>query len=531
MRVDDVPVPAILPSPFASVPHPLADAAARALERDLTAATWPELARPGGGKMFGVLVVRTSDGQLDVLRAFSGMLGGAWHQPGFVGPAFDVAARDAFWPAGEAALGVLAAAIEAQVADPALAASLAALDEARAALVAVHAQRRDERKAGRAALAPGDAAAAHAFDQASRADGAELRQLKAAQAAPRATIAAAMADVAARRAALTAERAALSRQLSRQLADTMQLRSFAGDVAPIDALFAPAAVPGGAGECAAPKLLAAAQRLGVTPLALAEFWWGAPPLTGGRLHGHRYPACRGKCGVVLPFMLRGLTVEPAPEFGADAVDAAAPREVFADGAFVVVDKPAGLLSVPGRSGTLTDSVATRMRARHPHATGPLVVHRLDLDTSGLLLVALDAPTHKALAAQFARREVTKRYVAWLDGDVVGDVGVIELPLRVDLDDRPRQIVDPVHGLDARTRWQVRTRVDGRTLVDLWPETGRTHQLRVHCAVGLGAPVAGDRLYGRGIASAPRLLLHATELTFVHAGERRTVGSPPPFALD
>jgi tRNA pseudouridine32 synthase/23S rRNA pseudouridine746 synthase len=228
-------------------------------------------------------------------------------------------------------------------------------------------------------------------------------------------------------------------------------------------------------------------------------------------------------------MLEGLAVAEATMFGARAIAADEPRTVFEDAYLVIVDKPIDLLSVPGRGGALRDSVQTRLRTRYPAATGPLVVHRLDLETSGLLLAAKDEATHAALQAQFARREVDKRYIAWLAGDVRGERGTIELALRVDLDDRPRQIHDPVHGKSAITEWTVLARADRRTRVAFVPRTGRTHQLRVHAAhpAGLAAPIVGDRLYG---APADRLQLHAERLAFIHprTGERIEVERPAPF---
>ena len=183
--------------------------------------------------------------------------------------------------------------------------------------------------------------------------------------------------------------------------------------------------------------------------------------------------------------------------------------------------------MPGRRTQY--SVLARLRARYPDATGPLLAHRLDLDTSGLLVAARDEATHAALQRQFARREVDKRYIAWLDGDVAGEAGTIDLPIRVDLDDRPRQIADPVHGKPAVTAWRVLARAGGRTRVALYPHTGRAHQLRVHAAhaSGLGAPVVGDRLYGR---PGGRLMLHAEALAFVHphTGQRLAVDCPAPF---
>jgi tRNA pseudouridine32 synthase/23S rRNA pseudouridine746 synthase len=231
---------------------------------------------------------------------------------------------------------------------------------------------------------------------------------------------------------------------------------------------------------------------------------------------------------VLGHMLDGLEVDAAPVFGAGAIGPDQPRTVFEDRWLVVVDKPVGLLSVPGRAG-LADSVQTRLQARHPEADGPLIVHRLDLDTSGLMVVAKDAATYHALQRQFFRREIDKRYVALLDGVVAAERGTVELALRVDLDDRPRQIHDPVHGKPALTEWSVLSREAAHTRVALYPRTGRTHQLRVHAAHprGLAAPIVGDRLYGQ---PAERLMLHAEALAFVHphTGQRLELVQPAPF---
>jgi tRNA pseudouridine32 synthase/23S rRNA pseudouridine746 synthase len=373
--------------------------------------------------------------------------------------------------------------------------------------------RRDER-ARIDPIAPGAAAALHALDQASRGDTAERRRVDAAHAEARAAIATRLGALDAQRAAIAARRADRSRALWQALLDTYVIASARGGRRSLHELFAPIVPPGGAGDCAAPKLVGAAHRFGLRPLALAELWWGAPPSTGGRSAGHFYPACRGKCGPILPFMLDGLPVDDAPAWGDAPLAADLPRVVFEDRWIVAVDKPCGMLSVPGRHDRLRDSVATRLRARWPDATGPMIVHRLDLDTSGLLLAAKDPDTHAALQQRFARREVDKRYIGWLDGVIARDAGVIDLALRVDLDDRPRQIHDPIHGKPARTEFRVTDRTADRTRVALHPHTGRTHQLRVHAAHadGLGAAIVGDRLYGR---AGERLLLHAEALGFVH----------------
>lgn len=324
-----------------------------------------------------------------------------------------------------------------------------------------------------------------------------------------------------------------SRTLMRQIQDSYHFANARGEMKCLRAIFEPAMPPAGAGDCAAPKLLAHAYRLGLRPLALAELWWGAASPTGDRRAGVFYAACRGKCLPILTHMLDGLPVDAPPLFGAAAIDAAEPLTVYEDEHLLVVNKPSGLLSVPGRSAALQDCVVSRLRERYPQATGPLVVHRLDLDTSGLLLVAKNQTVASALQRLFSLREVEKHYVAWLDGDVAADHGHITLPLRVDIDDRPRNIHDPVFGKPAHTEWRVLAREPGRTRVQLTPHTGRSHQLRVHSAhpQGLDAPIVGDRLYGR---TAPhddeRLLLHAQRIGFVHpvTGVMVDVEQPAPF---
>lgn len=521
-------LPAVMPSPFAiAAPHPLAARAAAALVAELRADPRP-LDDDDGGKMFGVLVVADAAGRVGWLRAFSGMLRGAWFVDGFAPPLFDPAARARFWPAGEAALAADSAAVAAAAAAvgaaTAAAASLAeAHRAARATLDAAHAAGKHARGAARAAGI--DAAAAAVLDAHSRADGRARRALVAAQRAEADAAAATLAAARATHDRLVDARAARSRALWTQVCDGYAVRDARGAATSLARLYA-GPPPGGAGDCAAPKLIADAYRRGLRPLALAELWWG--PARDGRHAGHFYPACRGKCGPLLPAMLAGLAVEPPPEPGAEAVAPDEPRVVYADADVVVVLKPVGLLSVPGRSGALRDCVAARLRARDPGCDGPIVVHRLDLDTSGLLVCARDLDTYRALQAQFARREVTKRYVAIVDGEVAGERGTIALPLRLDPDDRPRQVVDPIHGKAAVTTWEVLARGDGRTRLALTPHTGRTHQLRVHCAVGLGAPIVGDRLYGR--AAAPRLMLHAEALTCVHPRTGATIAltAPAPF---
>ncbi len=330
---------------------------------------------------------------------------------------------------------------------------------------------------------------------------------------------------------LRAQQRDRSQALLPKLQATYRIPNARGETSGLEALFEPRPVPGGAGDCAAPKLLAHAYSIGARPLALAEFWWGDSTPAGGRHHGVFYPACRGKCAKLLPFMLLGIPCEPPPEFGNHGVRDDAPEVLFEDECLLVVHKPSGLLSVPGRGASHRDCVQTRIQHRMGFAdrSWPRLAHRLDQPTSGLLIAAKSKSVYVALQQQFSRRQIEKRYVAVVVGPIVGDRGTIELPLRPDIDDRPRQMHDPVHGKPAITRWQVLKRHATTTRVALFPQTGRTHQLRLHAAhaQGLGAPIVGDPLYGFG---GPRLHLHAESMTLMHPGDGTPLRlhAPAPF---
>lgn len=527
-------IPERFPSPFDELgPHPLARRAAELLLADLREG---RVETRGEGKMFGVLVVRTEEG-VGFLRAFSGMLAGRWEVPGFAPPTFDLEAWRRRETDGEREVSALDDRVRAFERSPALL-------EARARSAAVarahrelleqlrdrHAANKEERRLRRLALDPETSAAQrHALDQESRRDKAELRRLREAHGLERATVEAALREQERRLEALGRLRRWRSRRLMRALHDTYRLVNARGESRLLRALFAPGEPPSGAGDCAGPKLLVAAHAAGWEPLAMAELWWGPPPPAGARVQGEYYPACREKCAPVLPFLLEGLSVSPPRRFVPAPRPPAPLRLIFEDAWLVVIDKPEGLLSVPGKTKDLGTSVLDLLRARYPKATGPLLVHRLDLDTSGLLVACLDPRAHAAVQRQFLQRTVKKRYLAVLEGRVRGERGTIELPLRVDLHDRPRQIHDPHHGKPAVTDWQVVERGERHTRVAFSPRSGRTHQLRVHAAhpLGLNAPILGDRLYGR---PGPRLHLHAERLAFVHpsTGEAVSFVAPAPF---
>lgn len=497
------------------------------------------LSGPDGGKMFGVLVVRAPDGRVGFLRAFSGQLGQAWELEGYVPPVFDRALRTAVEPEGERAVKALTAKVEAHRVSPeraALETSLASMVERQrtqlAALKAVHEEQKRRRHAERTRLDAEGLVTKEAMKRLARAsqtDDLELRGMKKAHASERAELEGALRRIERRRVALDRLRRIVSQVVSWQLYDTYVFESPRGARRSLRSLFEPHVPSSGTGDCAAPKLLVFAQRHGLTPLGIAEFWWGAPPPGGGRVEGSLYPACKDKCGPLLPFLLDGLDVAPSRRHRPHEFESRTLKIVHEDAHVVVIDKPEGLLSVPGTDASVTDSVLARVRAAFPRATGPLLVHRLDLETSGLLVVALDEPTSVALQAQFTERSVDKRYLAVLEGVIERSAGAIDLPLRVDLEQRPRQVVDFEHGKPALTHFEVLDRGHGRTRIAFFPRTGRTHQLRVHAAHarGLGTPIVGDRLYGR---PDRRLLLHAERLEFTHprTGARLSFESPAPF---
>ena len=266
--------------------------------------------------------------------------------------------------------------------------------------------------------------------------------------------------------------------------------------------------PGGTGDCCAPKLLQYAYQHHLKPVCMAEFWWGPSPKSEIRQHGQFYPACRGKCKPILTWMLQGLDVDPNPEeTGASHLQ---PEIVYEDEALALLNKPAGMLSVPGR--TENYSVATWAQQRWE---GAMMVHRLDMWTSGLILVAKTAEAYHHLQRQFEEHTIKKKYLALVEGTPEKEHGIIDLPLIYDPVNRPRQVVDYERGKRAITEYRVlSTQSPGVTLLALWPHTGRTHQLRMHCAHpdGLGCPIVGDELYGH---KSDRLYLQAQAITFIH----------------
>ena len=518
--------------PFCYEPHPLALMAAKRVQQYVASRDdWAD--ELSAGKMLGVLVVRSEDSQLGYLAAFSGNLAGSVRHDFFVPPVYDLLDPQGEFKQGEAQITAINHELErmeqsSELADIRRRESLARQEQTDEigdfkALMARHKLERDERRQ-RGNLTPEDQ---EALLNQSRYEKAELKRIRQRHEARISEIVEEM-DVFCRNiAAMRARRKAMSEALQERIFRLFVVSNARGERRDLVEVFKPLGTlpPAGAGECCAPRLLNYAFVNHLLPVCMAEFWWGASPVGEVRHHGHFYPACRSKCKPILDFMLQGLDVEDNPleqPMGDTGLDI-----IYDDQWLTVVNKPSGMLTVPGKA--LEDSLLTRYQAAHPEATGPIVVHRLDQETSGLVLFAKDKASHKALQQQFENHTISKRYIALLDGVVQQDEGVIDLPIRPDVDDRPRQRVDHEHGKPAVTRYRVLERRGPVTRIELEPLTGRTHQLRVHAShpLGLNCPIVGDRLYG---TASSRLMLHAQSTTFTHpaTGRELSVEAPPEF---
>ena len=495
--------------PFCYEPHPLCVAAANEVRRYLAQhPEWhDELQR---GKMFGVLVVEGA-----FLAAFSGMLDGKTQHDYFVPPVFDLMAPGCYFQEEETAISDINHQIEdlQSLFVEARSCASALRQEMQAKLAAykqLMQQHKAERDAQRQSSSPFKGELEGVFIRQSQHEKAEYRRLKQAWEQRIFEAEAPLRERQQQIAQLQKERHERSIALQQWLFRQFVFLNALGEEKALPELFAPAVPPSGAGECCAPRLLQAAYKEGLQPLCMAEFWVGDSPKDEVRHDGHFYPACNSKCRLILRHMLQGLNVEPNPLLADQEQLLSQLHIIYNNKEMAVVSKPAGLLSVPGKDDQ--PSLQEAMRQMFPSATGPLIVHRLDMDTSGLMLIALTEEKYHELQNLFLHHRIHKVYHAWLEHEMpVGEEGDISLPLRPALDDRPRQMVDPKHGKPAQTHYRVLENKDGHALVELRPITGRTHQLRVHCAhnLGLSNPIVGDRLYGK---PAERLMLHAYSIT-------------------
>lgn len=516
--------------PFHYAPHALARLAAGEVQREVAGhSDW--MAELSLGKMLGVLVVETGDGVRGFLAAYSGSLCGRNDHGYFVPPVYDLLRPDGEFRRGEAEITAMNHQIAALLQSERYADLRQQLESTkrdrehavaryRAFMAESKAARHAERQAG-----PLSPERAEELLNQSRHQNAEFKRLRQRHDALVDEARHQLAAFETRIEALKRQRKVMSEDLQRRIFSLFVVRNARGGERTLLDVFAPALPPAGAGECCAPKLLQYAYARGYKPVCVAEFWVGASPSGEVRHEGCFYPACRSKCYPILSYMMEGLDVDPNP-LAASAVDSRL-EVVYEDPWIVVADKPSGLLVEPGTVSD--DNIVVRFKRQFPAAAGPVIVHRLDQETSGLIILAKSKAAHKAFQALFADREVEKTYEAVVEGIVEADAGAVDLPLRPDVDDRPRQMVDPIHGKPAMTRFEVVERTDGRTRLRLWPKTGRTHQLRVHLshALGLGTPIVGDSLYG---TAGARLHLHAARLRFVHPFTGRPVElcSAPPF---
>ena len=576
-----IPSPRQFTYPFCYDVDPLAEAASLELQRYIADADLMSTEK-GCGKMFGVLVVEYEDEsgalQRGFLAAYSGLLGGRNDWPYFVPPVFDAQQPDGHFKRTEREISAINHEIAAIEHDAEYLQSVEQHEQTKKRLqaevdafkaeVAAAKVRRDARRKSGEPLSEEEQAEMIRESQFMKA---ELRRRRKAMEQADSILNTQHSTFLK---SLQRKRKQMSDELQRWLFSAYRMLNAKGeerDLIDIFREYTHAMPPAGAGDCCAPKLLQYAYQHHLRPVCMAEFWWGESPASEIRHHLHYYPACRSKCLPILTHMLKGLDVAPNPL--AKKRHTAEPRVLYADEYIMVVDKPAGMLSVPGKAESVrsefSDSAnisveeyfANNSKLKIQNSKFLKAAHRLDMDTSGLLVLARTEEAYVELQRQFASRETVKRYEAVLSGvptqnskfkiqnsstQPSGCLEAISLPLIADINDRPRQRVDMEHGKPALTLYNIvevravdantavaytTKKVDkGRTLIHLYPKTGRTHQLRVHCAhpLGLACPILGDPLYGT--ARADRMYLHAAELTFRHpvTGETMHFLSPSGF---
>ena len=525
-QIRGIPIPEKFTFPFYYQPNQLTEIAARDLqnylENEFDSGHNFGLDKDKNGlaigKMFGVLVVEDADGKLGYLSAFSGKLAGKNAHEKFVPPVFDMLTENSFFKKEEEILNRFNREIEKLESNEIYLnlksdfekyskESSEEISGFKAKLKTNKAERKRIREANEKKYSEEELIKQSNLDQF------KFKMLKESWAQVLEELKTKIDAFETKIHSLKSERRCKSSALQNQLFQQYTFLNQFGKTKDLKSIFRETVYekpPAAAGECATPKLLQFAFQNHLKPVAFAEFWWGASPKSKVRKHKHFYPACNGKCRPILKHMLEGIELEENPLLENLAKD----KEIeilYEDEFLIVVHKPNELLSVPGIK--IQDSVYTRLQEML-NPVEPLIIHRLDMSTSGILVVAKTKEAHKFIQNQFIRKTVKKRYTALLSKRIEENEGEINLPLRGDFDDRPRQLVCFEHGKKAVTKWKVVERKNGKTKVHFWPLTGRTHQLRIHAAheLGLNAPIAGDDLYGK---PANRLHLHAAELEFIH----------------
>ena len=533
-------------NPFHYQPHPLCVIAAESVQKYLESRTdWNEEWKKG--KMFGVLIVENEEGETGFLAAFSGILAGNYLHEYFVPPIYNLQLASGFFKPEEEQISKINQSIHLLETSDEYLKSLAdmeslereanyALDEFKRHMK--EAKKRRDLKRKENVLTEEEQ---NILVKESQFQKAEFKRQETHWAKRLAKQQLKIDHFNQQLSAWKEERKKRSAELQERLFEQFRLLNARGeekDLTDIFLSFNGLTPPAGAGECAAPKLLQYAYKNKLRPLAIAEFWWGNSPGSSIRHQGQYYPSCKSKCEPILKHMLEGLDIDKGnTTSSAHCTDTL--KYIYEDEHLLIVDKPSGMLSVPGKEDKT--SVFSIISGRYPKATGPLMVHRLDMDTSGLLVIAKSKEIHAQLQHLFENRDIKKRYTALLQGTLpkhINPSGLIKLPIRPDYDNRPYQMADPIYGKTAVTRYvtqgtSVHTFANGEkeecTRILLYPLTGRTHQLRVHMAhsSGLNTPIIGDTLYGK---PDKRLYLHACYLEFKHPVTGKTIKatSPAPF---
>ncbi len=540
-------LPEKFPYLYTHKPHQLCYVASKELQSYLAQqSSWNEQLGVNGepntaGKMFGVLVVRQSDGTLAYLAGFSGAIGTCNTHPHFVPPVVNLLNPDGFFKQGEKKLNSINREIKQLEESSALSVAKEQVKDAENNLKANQLYWKKELKEGKELRKQERSKAQENLT------GNELNEKlnelnKASQLAKikaKKQIAELYEQLAKANEQLEATQQPLvklkqlrkeqSAQLQNHIFEQFQLLNSKQELKNVAEIFKEQGEdnpPAGTGDCAAPKLLQFAFQHKLEPIAMTEFWWGAPPKSEIRKHKQFYPPCLNKCAPIMKHMLQYIEQEANP-INAKITQANELSVIFEDQWLIAINKPENCLSVPGK--THHHSVWHQLKKMRPNAKELLLVHRLDMATSGVLLAAKDPETHKALQQQFIKRTTQKCYLAILDGIIEKDSGTIDLPLRTDINNRPQQLVCYEHGKSARTHWKVIERKDGKTYIEFYPITGRTHQLRVHAAhaQGLNTAIVGDELYGK---SSDRLYLHSYWLKIIHPHSQKEITLRAPKAF-
>ncbi len=507
--------------PFAYTPDPRCQEAKEIVKKELEERD--ELQEDiRNGKMFGVLVCENAEGRQGFIASFSGTLGGRSHQKWFVPPMLDYEQQDGVFKTEEASISELNRAISQRENDNRYVEQKKAITEkvAESALTISELKKRyAEHRQERKKLRTEHPEMKDELDRQSQFEKAEIKRTAARLDEELSALRDSIAKYETETEALKTERKRRSNVLQRWLFSRMKAHCADGALLSVWDIFqfaGKSVPPSGTGECAAPKLLNYAFAHKYKPISMAEFWMGTSPKGEIRIEGQFYPACNQKCGPLLSRMMRGMDIEANP---LEKSAVGRPLKIlYEDEWLLIVDKPYGLMTVsdvPTQETLMTQVCAIR------NIEGPGYVHRLDMATSGIVVIAKDKETHQAMQHLFENREIKKRYVAIVEGRPKEQRGTIRLPLIPNIDDRPRQMVDFIRGKEAMTEYETIETNGATTRLLLYPLTGRTHQLRIHLAspLGLGCPIVGDNLYGH---LGARLMLHSDAIWFIHPRTKKAV---------